>query len=51
MKHPSQEAHLREIFEQIKEKLMTDWKNFYYEQSYQQAFALFETLVVNVALE
>lgn len=28
-----------------------DWKNFYYEQSYQQTFALFENLMVNVAIE
>ena len=31
MKDANQEEHLREIFYQTKEKLMTDWKNFYYE--------------------
>lgn len=35
----------------MKEKLLADWKNFYYEQSYQQAFALFENVMINVALE
>jgi secreted Zn-dependent insulinase-like peptidase len=25
---------LREIFDQTKEQLLADWKNFYYEQSY-----------------
>ena len=29
---------LRQIFDQVKEKLMIDWKNCYLIQSYQQAF-------------
>ena len=51
MKNDSASDNLREIFEQVKEKLLADWKNFYYEQSYQQAFALFENLLVNTAIE
>ena len=31
MKDSSQEAALKEIFNQVKEKLLADWKNFYYE--------------------
>jgi secreted Zn-dependent insulinase-like peptidase len=42
---------LEEIFNHVKEKLMGDWKNLYYEQSYQQAFALFENVMVNAAVE
>ena len=51
MKDESVSESLREIFEQVKEKLLADWKNFYYEQSYQQAFALFESLMLNLSLE
>ena len=45
------DSELEEIFNQVKEKLLVDWKNFYFEQSYQQAFALFENMMVNVAVE
>lgn len=31
----SEKESLREIFDQVKEKLLADWKNFYFEQSYQ----------------
>ena len=51
MKMQSEKDGLREIFDQAKEKLLADWKNFYFEQSYQQAFALFENLMINVAVE
>lgn len=51
MKNEDKTDQLREVFDQVKEKLLMDWKNFYYEQSYQQTFALFETLMVNVAVE
>jgi trehalose-6-phosphate synthase len=34
MKNQSNDEALKEIFDQVKEKLMADWKNFYYEQSY-----------------
>ena len=26
--------HLREVFDQVKQKLLMDWSNFYLEQSY-----------------
>ena len=42
---------MEEIFDHVKEKLLGDWKNLYYEQSYQQAFALFENLCINAAVE
>lgn len=42
---------LKESFERIKEKMIGDLKNFYYEQTYQQAFALFECLMLNSAVE
>lgn len=51
MKDPKHDESLREIFDQVKEKLLADWKNFYYEQSYQQAFSLFEVTFVNIANE
>lgn len=35
MKNDSASEQLAEIFEQVKEKLLSDWKNFYLEQSYQ----------------
>lgn len=39
-------AELREIFDRVKEALMADWKNFYFEQSYQQGLAMFETIMM-----
>jgi len=43
------EEDLREIFERVKETFLADWKNYYYEQSYQQALAIFETLMIDKA--
>ena len=34
MEMKSEKESLREIFDQTKEKLLADWKNFYFEQSY-----------------
>lgn len=42
---------LTQIFDQVKEKLMLNWKNFYVEQSYRQAFSSFESVIVNLSLE
>jgi secreted Zn-dependent insulinase-like peptidase len=39
------------IFNQVKEKLMQDWYNFYFEQSYRQAGATFETVVLSPGFE
>lgn len=35
----------------MKEKLLLDWKNHYLGQSYQQAFAQFDTLMIDIAQE
>lgn len=51
MKGKVADHELEETFNQVKEKLLSDYKNFYYEQSYQQAFALFENMMVNASLE
>lgn len=42
---------LADIFTQAKDKLLMDWSNFYLEQSYQQAFTLFDVSTVNSAFE
>jgi secreted Zn-dependent insulinase-like peptidase len=39
------------IFSQVKEKLMQDWYNFYLDQSYRQAGATFETVVLAPGFE
>ena len=39
------------IFAQVKEKLLLDWKNFYYEQAYRLAFDQFNNYIVNHAIE
>jgi secreted Zn-dependent insulinase-like peptidase len=39
------------IFSQVKEKLMQDWYNFYFDQSYRQAGATFETVVLAPGFE
>jgi secreted Zn-dependent insulinase-like peptidase len=41
----------KETFDQVKEKLMQEWYNFYYEQSFRQGFANFENIVVQGAYE
>ena len=51
MKGKVASGDLEETFNQVKEKLLSDYKNFYYEQSYQQAFALFENMMINTSLE
>lgn len=42
---------LRQIFDQVKEKLMIDWKNCYLIQSYQQAFQQFTNVIYTSAIE
>lgn len=39
--------NLSEIFDQVKEKLLIDWANFYMEQSYQQAFTFFDNASIS----
>jgi insulysin len=41
----------RQIFDQVKEKLSQEWHNFYFEQSYRQAAAFFENLVLTPTFE
>ena len=38
LKSPENREQLEIVFNQVKDKLLADWKNFYFEQSYQQAF-------------
>lgn len=45
------DQNLAKAFEQVKEKLLLDWKNCYMDQSYQQAIAAFGCLAVNLAME
>ena len=45
------DADLQKTFDQVKEKLLVDFKNFYFEQSYQQAFALFDNVMLNASVE
>lgn len=42
---------MKDIFDQIKEKLMIDWKNAYLQQSYQQAFAQFDNVLIKSSYE
>jgi secreted Zn-dependent insulinase-like peptidase len=39
------------MFEQVKEKLMIDWRNCYLIQSYQQAFQQFQNVIYTSAIE
>lgn len=41
----------KEIFDQVKEKLMQDWFNFYYDQTYKQAFVTVDNVLINAAHE
>ncbi len=40
---------MKDIFNQVKEKLMQDWYNFYLEQSYRQAAATLEAIILTPA--
>ena len=42
---------LADIFDQIKEKLMLDWKNAYFQQSYMQAFQAFDNFHIRNSFE
>ena len=44
-------AQHQEEFNQVKEKLMQEWYNFYLEQSFRQGFANFENIVLSAAIE
>jgi len=39
------DADLKEIFDQTKEKLLLDWKNFYLNQSFRQMLPSFEAIM------
>jgi secreted Zn-dependent insulinase-like peptidase len=45
------EDDMNGIFSQVKEKLLQEWHNFYFEQSYRQAAAYFETIALSPAFE
>ena len=45
------EEQLKPIFNQVKEKLMQEWHNAYYEQSYSQATSVFETIILSPSYE
>lgn len=40
-----------DIFNQVKEKLLQEWYNFYYEPSYRQGIANFENIVISGSYE
>lgn len=42
---------MRQVFEQVKVKLLQDWKNFYLEQTYRQASPTFDTIFINLKSE
>ena len=42
---------LQKTFDQVKEKLLMDFSNFYLEQSYQQAFSMFDNATINTSFE
>ena len=42
---------MRQVFEQVKEKLLQDWKNFYLEQTYRQASPTFDAMLINLKSE
>lgn len=42
---------MRQVFEQVKEKLLQDWKNFYLEQTYRQANPTFDSILINLKSE
>lgn len=44
MNHMKSEP-LEEIFNQVKERLLADWKNEYLKQSYHQAFTQFDNIL------
>jgi len=39
------------VFNQVKEKLLIDWKNFYFDQSFRQILAKIQTITVQNAAE
>ena len=43
--------NMRQVFEQVKEKLLQDWKNFYLEQTYRQASPTFDAILINLKSE
>jgi len=43
--------NLEKTFDQMKEKLLVDFNNFYFEQSYQQAFTIFDNVTLNASVE
>ena len=42
-------ADLKEIFEQIKEKKLREWKNFYLEKTYLQLFQSWDNVFLDVS--
>jgi hypothetical protein len=42
---------LKQIFAQVKEQLLLEWKNFYLEPSYRLVTKSIQSIVVNVAME
>lgn len=45
------DKNVEKIFDQVKEKLLQDWKNFYFEQTSRQASQLLSKVLVDVNLE
>ena len=42
-------ADLKEIFEQVKEKKLREWKNFYLEKTYLQLFQSWDNVFLDVS--
>ena len=40
-----QEANTEQIFDQVKEKMLLDFKNFYFNQTYRQIVPRFNTIM------
>ena len=51
MKNEKYNSNLEQIFNQVKDKYMKDLSNFYFEQSYQQAFSFFDNIIINTSIE
>lgn len=42
---------MKQVFDQVKEKLLQDWKNFYLEQTYRQAGPTLDAILINLKTE
>jgi len=45
--HKMRDADLREVFEQVKEKLLQKWKNYYLQQTFRLAYQELNTVLID----